>query len=112
MADGETTWEFPSSTPADGGDSAKSLVDAVAELGLENRLDPEPIGEFRTVRGGESFGAVAFLTAVADNVEGAVHNGHRLRWCFPEEARLRIRRKPLRRLLDAAVHRLAGCNLR
>ncbi len=26
------------------------------------------------------------------------------RWCFPEEARMRIRRKPLRRLVDAALH--------
>ena len=28
----------------------------------------------------------------------------RRRWCYPEEARVRIRRKPLRHLIDVALH--------
>jgi hypothetical protein len=48
---------------------------------------------------------VAYLFEV-DDPESSQHS-RRIRWCFAEEARARIRRKPMRRLIDLALRRLA-----
>ena len=48
----------------------------------------------------------AFLVSVQAEDSSSEANSRRLRWCYAEEAKVRIRRKPVRRLIDLAVRRL------
>jgi hypothetical protein len=50
---------------------------------------------------------VGFLMHVEDvSDHWPREDSHRRLWCLPEEARLRIRRKPLRRFIDLALQNL------
>ena len=105
---GVSSWEFPR-TEADGRTpDVHSLATALNQtLGLLGTVDGEPIGRFESARGSESQSVVAFLMEITGDGAPRRSTELRCRWCFPEEARVRIRRKPLRRLIDAALHRLA-----
>lgn len=103
---GETAWRFPSAEFADAaGEDDQNCALVGDEIGLRGALDGEPLGQFEVARGERADVVVAYLLEVADDESGACPH-LRTRWCLPEEARIRIRRKPLRRLVDLAVHRL------
>ena len=105
---GVSSWEFPRTEANGHTPDVESLAASLNQtLGLHGTVDGEPIGRFKSSRGSESHSVVAFLMEITG--DGALNRTGELRcrWCFPEEARVRIRRKPLRRLIDAALHRLA-----
>jgi hypothetical protein len=106
----ENRWEFPKVVVSNGQcHKALALREAEAAAGLVGHLDDSPLGEFATSRGAESHSVVAFLMHVTNGHDQAVHVPlPTRRWCLAEEARVRIRRKPLRRLIDEALRRLAG----
>jgi hypothetical protein len=99
-------WEFPHLSGAEGF-SPGALVDAVATTaGATGRLDAEkPLAEFVAARGGEARSTAAYLLHVTDVDDAWPRQaGRRRLWCLAEEARMRLRRKPLRRLIDMALH--------
>ncbi len=103
--DGDSRWCFPkglvraSETPADA-----ALRKATDGTGLDcHVMSNEPLDVFTASRGDEADTVVAVLVCVDDSHEDRVNTGTRRRWCLPEEARVRIRRKPIRRLIDMAL---------
>ena len=101
-------WDFPQASDAgDDGANAQELLVPCAQAGFAGRVDAEPLGQFEASRGDTVESVTAFLVE-AEHAD-ADGNGSRLprhRWCLVEEAKLRIRRKPLRHLLDVAQRRL------
>ena len=105
MADNR--WEFPK-TSLDGERAALSsaLTEAAAAMGLRGQLrhDP-PLGHFEASRGDESRTMTGYLMRVLESADVWPRQAaYRRLWCLAEEARVRIRRKPLRRFLDLALH--------
>ena len=103
---GATAWRFPNAAFADGTNEEQQLCALVEdEIGLQGALSGEPLAEFEVARSAGADVLVAYLLEVAQDGSSACPRV-RTRWCLPEEARIRIRRKPLRRLVDLALHRL------
>jgi hypothetical protein len=110
----ETRWTFPH-IPADvSNGSVETLLEpTAASLGLRGELQgSEPLGNFVATRGNEARNTSGYLMRVTQ-IEDTWPNQsvQRRRWCLAEEARIRIRRKPLRRFIDLALHQL-GAGLR
>jgi hypothetical protein len=103
----ENRWEFPKISIDSPNGYAESLLErAAAMAGLQGDIQTdEPLGQFESARGNEARSMVGFLMRVA-NVEEIwpLQATYRRRWCLAEEARARIRRKPLRRFIDVALH--------
>jgi hypothetical protein len=100
-------WDFPQTIDSDGDEKTRQLLAPCHEVGFDGRLDDVPLGQFEASRGDVVEAVTAFLVEVNRPRDG-VNNSHlpRHRWCLVEEAKLRIRRKPLRHLLDVAQRRL------
>jgi hypothetical protein len=99
-------WEFPK-TPIDPDlPPAQALSELAASVGLHGRLfDRQPLGEFHSARAEQARVVTAYLLEVHEVADTwPTQEDVRRRWCYPEEARVRIRRKPLRRLIDVALH--------
>jgi ADP-ribose pyrophosphatase YjhB (NUDIX family) len=64
-----------------------------------------PLDSFSTNQERSVSKLTAFL--VVARSEKTLDADCRCRWCLPEEARARIRRKPMRRLIDLALRRIA-----
>lgn len=102
----ENRWEFPKIRLVDEADCGKEDLKHAAESGgLHGTiLCGEPLGSFVASRQNETRSMVGFLMHVDDVDESwPRQESHRRLWCLPEEARLRIRRKPLRRFIDLAL---------
>jgi hypothetical protein len=102
-------WDFPQAVDAgENGEKTELLLAPCLEAGFDGQLDDIPLGQFEASRGDVVEMVTAFLVEVNRPVDG-VNNSRlpRHRWCLVEEAKLRIRRKPLRHLLDVAHRRLA-----
>jgi len=98
-------WEFPK-LPRKGEFSARALLDQVlVSAGAGGQLDAnEPLAEFEASRSGESCHTSAYLMRVTTVTDDWPERPARRRlWCLAEEARMRLRRKPLRRLIDIAL---------
>ncbi len=68
----------------------------------------EPLGSFVANRQNERRIMFGFLMRVDDVLDDWPHQeSHRRLWCLPEEARVRIRRKPLRRFIDLALRSMS-----
>jgi hypothetical protein len=99
-------WEFPK-TETNGDDGAgETLLDrAAAGAGLKGQLQGEsPLDAFVAARGNLARRVTAYLmhvTTVDD--DWPKQSTHRRLWCLAEEARVRLRRKPLRRFIDVAL---------
>jgi hypothetical protein len=99
-------WEFPH-TPI-GAD--ESPLEAACRCALEHiglvclSATQEPLDDVLATQNRQLVRLVAFQLEVSPTKE--TDAGHRIRWCLPEEARARIRRKPMRRLIDLALRRL------
>ena len=66
---------------------------------------------FDAARGNEARRVTAYLmqvTLIEDDWPGQAT--HRRLWCLAEEARARLRRKPLRRFIDLALRAVASAN--
>jgi hypothetical protein len=102
-------WEFPKIAAQDGQFSPNELlahVSATAGAGGQLNVD-RPLAQFASARNGSARSMSAYLmhvTMLDDNWPR--HSSHRRLWCLAEEARARLRRKPLRRLIDLALHSL------
>jgi len=102
-------WEFPQAIVESGQcEKTLALQEAEMDAGLQGRLcAAEPLGAFSSARKLESRVVHAYLMEVLTESENwPREENRRRRWCLPEEARLRIRRKPLRHLIDVAIQQL------
>ncbi|MBI3837693.1 MAG: hypothetical protein HY288_07140 [Planctomycetia bacterium] len=103
----ENRWEFPKIIiDAQNGQSESLLHQAAAVVGLRgDLLADEPLGQFDSTRGNEARSMIGYLMRVTSVDETWFQQAnYRRRWCLAEEARARIRRKPLRRFIDVALH--------
>jgi len=102
----ENRWEFPKIRLEDEAKCGKKdLKQAAESAGLHGKVvSIEPLGSYVASRQNEVRSMIGYLMRV-DDVEDAWPRqaSHRRLWCLPEEARLRIRRKPLRRFIDLAL---------
>jgi len=111
----ENRWEFPKirvEPKRRGGEfetcDPEVLQEAAESAGLHGELASEnPLGSFVATRQSQTRSMVGFLMRV-DRVEDAWprQSSHRRLWCLAEEARVRIRRKPLRRFIDLALRNM------
>jgi hypothetical protein len=100
-------WDFPQAIDSAGDEKARQLLAPCHEAGFDGRLDDVPLGQFEASRGDVVETITAFLVEVSRPHDGVnISRLPRHRWCLVEEAKLRIRRKPLRHLLDVAQRRL------
>jgi len=102
----ESRWEFPKIGQSGENGSRSSLLEqAATATGLQGVVQgTEPLGQFVARRGDQARNVTAFLmhvTHVADSFPQ--ETSHRRLWCLAEEVRVRIRRKPLRHLIDVAL---------
>jgi hypothetical protein len=86
-------------------DVAEKVRDAAARTaGLVGEISVDQIGSYIASRKNETRSMVGFLMRVDDSLESwPKQKSHRRLWCLAEEARVRIRRKPLRRFIDLAL---------
>jgi hypothetical protein len=103
---GENRWEFPKVGLEDQSASVSELLSqtAVANGIWGSIRSDEPLGDFHATRGAQSRTMTGFLMRVSACEDvWPRQTSHRRLWCLPEEARARIRRKPLRRFIDLAL---------
>jgi hypothetical protein len=99
-------WEFPQSKVRPREAMKRAAVEcAKKKAGVTCKLDPNPLDTISTTQEGRAITVAAFLLLARG--EADCDSNCRSRWCFPEEARARIRRKPMRRLIDLALRRIA-----
>jgi hypothetical protein len=99
-------WEFPKThVNGDSSRHAELLDGAAARAGLRGQVDGEgPLDEFVAARGDEARRVTAYLMRVTSVLDQwPLQSTHRRLWCLAEEARVRLRRKPLRRFIDIAL---------
>ena len=107
---GNSRWDFPRGLVAEGSSGdVPALQQALKLVGLIGELEfSRPLDQFNGSKIDNAELVTAYLVRVEDeDVEGLQTGRGRRRWCFPEEAKLRIRRKPIRRLIDLAVRHIA-----
>jgi 8-oxo-dGTP pyrophosphatase MutT (NUDIX family) len=101
-------WEFPH-TPIG---ASELPLEAAYRCTLEQaglvcrRAKQEPLDEVLATQNRRQVKLTAYLLEVES--AGVAESGFRIRWCFAEEARARIRRKPMRRLIDLALRQQPG----
>jgi len=107
----ENRWEFPKIRLDDPAACDAAILERAAdEAGLRGTVETgQPLGSFIASRRNETRSMTAFLMRVerADDPWPHQANFRRI-WCLAEEARIRIRRKPLRRLIDLALHEVSS----
>ena len=103
-------WDFPKCLVADGSSQFSELRRVLEQAGLLCEVEcTDPLDEFSASKVDQADQITAFLVRVENEVEVNPESQiHRRRWCFPEEAKVRIRRKPVRHLIDLAVRQLNG----
>lgn len=104
----ENRWEFPKIPLSGDTEGNEKIRRQAAELaGLRGQIDQKLLGSFVASRSSETKSMVGFLMRVDDVADKwPRQESHRRIWCLAEEARLRIRRKPLRRFIDLALQDL------
>jgi hypothetical protein len=106
-------WEFPKTETAEDHYPEQALLErAAGGAGLGGRLESDgPLDAFVAARGNLARSMTAYLmrvTSVNDDWPG--QSTHRRLWCLAEEARVRLRRKPLRRFIDMALRSVGGAH--
>lgn len=104
----DRAWDFPQvEVPAEACGPDLVAEQARRQGGLQGHIDGKrPLGQYSSSRAGMHKEVTAFLmevTAVVDDPADVTR-----RWCLAAEAKARIRRKPLRRLVDVAQRLLEG----
>ncbi|MEX2113371.1 MAG: hypothetical protein WD845_09310 [Pirellulales bacterium] len=103
-------WEFPHAQTDDPAGQQQLLLNQAADgAGLRGHLDAGgPFDAFVASRGNESRSVSAYLMRVTRTEDvWPKQDSQRRLWCLAEEARARLRRKPLRRFIDLAL-RMVG----
>jgi 8-oxo-dGTP pyrophosphatase MutT (NUDIX family) len=111
---GDSRWEFPHGPIVDDEPPADTALRLSHELtGLECEFcGGEPIGSFEFVSGGLRRIVTAFLLkCVTDPPVSTADDARRRQWFLPEEARARLRRKPMRLIATVAQRRLSRPSL-
>ena len=105
---GDSRWDFPRGRISMGESRHSAALHRAQEMaGLHCEIAvEEPLDEFSASKVDEAQHITAFLVSAQDEDGTSSPNSHRRRWCFAEEAKVRIRRKPVRRLIDFAVRHL------
>ncbi len=98
-------WEFPCISVEEGETAEQAVRRCVLALaGLKCQQGKiEPLDELTKIQNGRELRTIVFLLPGEPTDEAECLQ--RIRWCFAEEARARIRRKPLRRLIDLAARK-------
>ncbi|HEV3137809.1 MAG TPA: hypothetical protein VGZ26_07885 [Pirellulales bacterium] len=99
-------WEFPKINCDSQNGHSQSLIEHAASVaGLLGDVQADaPLGQFDSKRGNEARSMIGYLMRVTSVSETwTAQSTYRRRWCLAEEARARIRRKPLRRFIDVAL---------
>ncbi len=103
----ENRWSFPKTVVDPQQFSPQvSLNELVARIGLHGQVHIDDVlGGYEASRGDECRSMIGYLMQVvrADDL-WPQQSSYKRRWCLAEEARVRIRRKPLRRFIDLALH--------
>jgi len=103
---GENRWEFPK-VELDGEDAPvhEPLSHVAVTAGLRGETNGgKPLGDFRATRDSQARAMTGYLMRVTGTTDSwPLQTTHRRLWCLAEEARVRIRRKPLRRFIDLAL---------
>jgi ADP-ribose pyrophosphatase YjhB (NUDIX family) len=101
-------WEFPHTLIAAGETPLEAVLRcAQGSTGFAcHSARKDPLDDVVTRQNRRLVQLTAYLLEVQSTPEDA--SRHRIRWCFAEEARARIRRKPMRRLIDLAVRHQTG----
>jgi predicted NUDIX family NTP pyrophosphohydrolase len=104
----DSRWRFPLGAAAANEEGLQAALDELMDVaGLRGDVELEqPLDEFSASRVAEGDTVTAFLVRVQQERENGQDQRIRRRWCLPEEARMRIRRKPMRRLIDIALRRI------
>jgi hypothetical protein len=103
----ENRWEFPKiRLNGTAGCDAALLEQAARGAGLRGTVvTDKPLGSYSASRQNETRSMIGYLMRVEAVDELWPRQAtHRRLWCLAEEARVRIRRKPLRRFIDLALH--------
>lgn len=106
---GDSRWDFPrGNVPLGESSHITALRRALEVAGLECEIEStSPLDRFAASTTDAAELITAFLVRVEkESLDWPGSEGHRRRWCFAEEARVRIRRKPVKRLIDLAVRQL------
>ena len=104
----DSRWRFPVGEVVRDDGGVRAAVDGLLQsVGLDGDAELDaPLDEFRSSRIGDGDLLTAFLVRVEGEQDDGRETELRRRWCLPEEARMRIRRKPMRRLIDLALRRI------
>jgi 8-oxo-dGTP pyrophosphatase MutT (NUDIX family) len=108
LIEGDSRWEFPHGALSD----SEALVVAALRiareaLGLRCRVDRDPLGEFQIQRPGLKYRVTAMLAeCVKEDSAFASADARPHRWFLSDEARARIRRKPMRHCTLQAKRRI------
>jgi 8-oxo-dGTP pyrophosphatase MutT (NUDIX family) len=98
-------WEFPHTEL----ESDASALEAACRCAREQTglvckpAQQEPLDDVLATQDRQLVRLIAFLVETGSATKKEADR--RIRWCLPEEARARIRRKPMRRLIDLALRR-------
>lgn len=105
---GSSNWEFPKTLVLDHeSPHERACLEAERCARLRARLfDGQPLGQIESSRARERLQVTAFLFEVIEELPDVDAESVRRKWCLPEEARVRLRRKPLRRMIDLALERV------
>jgi hypothetical protein len=103
---GTTLWEFPYARIRPKELASKAAVRCAEKKtgAVCRRRSRKPLDRFSTKHKKRAIVFSAFLLNM--KTEPATAATGRSRWCYAEEARARIRRKPMRRLIDLALRQL------
>ena len=107
----QNRWEFPKIRLDDPAACDSAILELAADqAGLRGTVQTgQPLGSFVASRRNETRSMTAFLMRVERAADQWPRQGNFRRiWCLAEEARVRIRRKPLRRFIDLALHEVTS----
>ncbi|HUY88082.1 MAG TPA: NUDIX hydrolase [Pirellulales bacterium] len=105
-------WGFPKGT-IDPGETylGTASKEAYEEAGLRGEIVDEPLGQYDYAKWGASLRVTVVLMRVTESHDRWLEAGLRQRaWCTAEEAQRRVANSDQRRLLQAAIRRLAAQN--
>jgi hypothetical protein len=104
---GDSRWEFPHSPLVDGETPAAAALRIAREaLGIHCRIEGDPLGEFPIRRPGLNYQVTAMLAECVKEDAALAAEARPHRWFLCDEARVRIRRKPMRHCTLLAKRRI------
>jgi 8-oxo-dGTP pyrophosphatase MutT (NUDIX family) len=104
---GDSRWEFPHGALGDGEKLAAAALRIAREaLGIHCRVHGDPLGEFKIRQPGLNYQVTAMLAECVKEDAAVAADVRSHRWFLCDEARVRIRRKPMRHCTLLAKRRI------